>query len=187
MSSNEKIDPAHTDFESIESFSLDSKTQSNDSIDRLQLSDTARAGAEKMKSQFPEIIFTSGRRSIERQAQAMAQNVLLNRKWIERTYKNTPQRLALQEWVNTNPESITIDSIAEGLLSVMNSWTIEEKTGFSRHITGYAFDVRPVTGELGEKIKKAIAELPEIQWYTFREGGLDRWHAQFHTKTTQHA
>ena len=183
-----KIDPAHTGLDTVEYFSFEAESRSDRLIDKLQLSSTARAAAEILNSQFPgNIYFTSGRRSIEKQARAMAPNVVANRQWIEQTYKNTPQRHALQEWVDNNPQANTTESIAVGLKSVMYGWTEEEKTGFSRHITGNAFDIKPVAGELGERIKEAIGELPNIQWYTFSEGGLELWHAQFHSGEPNYA
>lgn len=150
------------------------------SVDDLDLAASAKAGAQNLQEQFPnDVKFTSGRRSIERQASAMAPNVVKNRKWIEQTYKASPQRAALQKWVDDNPASTTVAAIAAGLQSVMNSWTEAQQRNFSRHITGDAFDVQPVAGAQGEKIKQAIAKLPKLNWHTFQEGGLEIWHAQF--------
>ena len=152
------------------------------SVDDLDLAASAKAGAQNLQEQFPnDVKFTSGRRSIERQASAMAPNVVKNRKWIEQTYKASPQRAALQKWVDDNPAATTTAAIAAGLQSVMNSWTEAQQRNFSRHITGDAFDVQPVAGAQGEKIKQAIATLPKLNWHTFQEGGLEIWHAQFDT------
>ena len=152
------------------------------SVDDLDLAASAKAGAQNLQEQFPsDVKFTSGRRSIERQASAMAPNVVKNRKWIEQTYKASPQRAALQKWVDDNPAATTAAAIAAGLQSVMNSWTEAQQRNFSRHITGDAFDVQPVAGAQGEKIKQAIATLPKLNWHTFQEGGLEIWHAQFDT------
>ncbi|NCT77659.1 hypothetical protein DZ886_002175 [Pseudomonas aeruginosa] len=152
------------------------------SVDDLGLAPTAKAGAQSLQAQFPnDVKFTSGRRSIERQASAMAPNVVQNRKWIEQTYKASPQRAALQKWVDDNPTATTAAAIAAGLQGVMNSWTEAQQRNFSRHITGDAFDVQPVAGAQGEKIKQAIAKLPKLNWHTFQEGGLEIWHAQFET------
>lgn len=150
------------------------------SIDDLDLDASAKAAAEKLLAEFPgDITFTSGRRSIQEQASAMAPNVVANRKWIEQTYKNSPQRAALQKWVDDHPDAKTAAAIATGLEAVMNSWTPDQKRNFSRHITGDAFDVQPVQGTKGEKIKQAIAKLPKLNWHAFSEGGLEIWHAQF--------
>lgn len=152
------------------------------SIDDLDLAASAKAGAQNLQEQFPnDVKFTSGRRSIERQASAMAPNVVNNRKWIEQTYKASPQRTALQKWVDDHPTATTAAAIAAGLEGVMKSWTEAQQRNFSRHITGDAFDVRPVAGAQGEKIKQAIAKLPKLNWHTFQEGGLEIWHAQFDT------
>lgn len=150
------------------------------SIDDLDLAASAKAGAQNLQEQFPnDVKFTSGRRSIELQASAMAPNVVKNRKWIEQTYKASPQRTALQKWVDDHTTATTAAAIAAGLEGVMKSWTEAQQRNFSRHITGDAFDVQPVAGVQGEKIKQAIAKLPKLNWHTFQEGGLEIWHAQF--------
>lgn len=150
------------------------------SIDDLDLGASAKAAAESLQQQFPnDVKFTSGRRSIAQQAAAMAPNVVNNRNWIQETYPNTPQRAALQKWVDDNPNANTAKEIAAGLEGVMNTWSESQQRSFSRHITGDAFDIQPVTGAQGDKIKQAIAKLPKLQWHTFKEGGLEIWHAQF--------
>lgn len=156
--------------------------QAFSSIDDLDLAASAKAAAQSLLEQFPnDVKFTSGRRSIERQASAMAPNVVKNRNWIEQTYKASPQRTALQKWVDDHPAATTAATIAAGLESVMKSWTEAQQRNFSRHITGDAFDVQPVAGAQGEKIKQALAKLPKLNWHTFKEGGLEIWHAQFDT------
>ena len=150
------------------------------SIEDLGLGATAKAAAQSLLNQFPlDVKFTSGKRSIERQAAAMAPNVLKNRKWIQQTYKDTPERAALQKWVDDNPSATTAEKISVGLMGVMNSWNETQQRNFSRHITGDAFDIQPVAGTQGDKIKQAIAKLPKLNWHTFEEGGLEIWHAQF--------
>lgn len=149
-------------------------------IDELDLGASAKAAAQKLLKAFPnDVKFTSGRRSIAEQGAAMAPNVLRNRKWIEQTYKDTPQRADLQNWVDDHPEAKTASTVAAGLEGVMNGWTEAQKRTFSRHITGDAFDVQPVAGATGDKIKSAITMLPKLDWSTFNEGGLEIWHAQF--------
>ncbi len=146
----------------------------------LGLGKSAKAAAQELLKQFPaDVKFTSGRRSISEQASAMAPNVVKNRKWIEQTYKDTSQRAALQKWVDDHPEAKTASALSVGLESVMQGWTETEKRNFSRHISGDAFDVQPVAGDVGKKIKDAIGKLPKLNWHTFSEGGLEIWHAQF--------
>jgi len=150
------------------------------SIDDLDLGASAKAAAQSLLNQFPDQVkFTSGRRTVASQASAMAPNVVKNRNWIQETYKDTPQRAGLQKWVDDHPAATTAAAIAAGLESVMNSWTLDQQRNFSRHISGDAFDVQPVAGDTGQKIKEAIGKLPKLQWHTFEEGGLEIWHAQF--------
>lgn len=169
-------DPAHFAHFDLEVRAL----QNFRSIDDLDLGASAKAAAQLLLKDFPkDVKFTSGRRSIADQAAAIAPNVVKNRKWIEQTYKDTPQRAALQKWVDDHPEAKTASAVAAGLEGVMNGWTETQKRAFSRHITGDAFDVQPVAGPTGDKIKAAIAKLPKLNWSTFSEGGLEIWHAQF--------
>lgn len=148
----------------------------------LDLVDYAKKAADLLLQAHPNVKFTSGRRNVEDQARAMAGNVVQNRKWIQQTYAATPQRAALQKWVNDHPAAKTKAAIAAGLLSVMETWTDKQKTSISRHITGQAFDVQPVGGLAGTAIKKTIRKLPNLRKFLEREGGLVRWHADFEKK-----
>lgn len=172
--SKERFDPCHIERPTL------AAAAAFKSIDDLGLSASAKASAEKLLAQFPsEVRYTSGRRTIEEQALAMAANVAQNRNWIEETYKDSRQRADLQDWVDANPAATDVSDIAAGLEGVMRSWTEAQLRSFSRHMTGDAFDVQPVSGAVGVKIKEAIAKLPKLSWYTFNEGGLEIWHAQF--------
>jgi hypothetical protein len=165
-------DPAHLPFDATESVK---------SIAELDLAPSAKAGAEALLALFPtHVKFTSGRRGTTDQARVMAPNVVKNRRWIEETYLDTPQRAALQAWVDANPQATDAATIAAGLEAVMRSWTPDQQRGFSRHFLGDAFDIAPVAGDIGERIKEAIPKLPRYQWHRFKEGGLVIWHVQFH-------
>jgi hypothetical protein len=48
----------------------------------------------------------------------------------------------------------------------------------SRHLTGRAFDVRPVM-QNAEAIKADIRALPGLNKFLEKEAGHVRWHAQF--------
>lgn len=147
--------------------------------ENLDLVDFAKAAADELLAKHPEVVFTSGRRTVAQQANAMAQNVAKNRTWIQETYKDTPRRAALQKWINNHPEAKTVKAISAGLESVMNTWTEAQQFSFSRHIGGKAFDVKPVAGAAGVKIKKTIKSLPNLRTFLEKEGGLVRWHADF--------
>jgi hypothetical protein len=137
----------------------------------------ARAAAEALQSKHPEVVFTSGRRNAQQQAQAMAGNVAANRRWIQQTYANTAQRAALQGWVDSHPQARTAQEIAAGLLSVMAQWTDAQKRSLSQHFSGEAFDIQPVPG--GTSLIAAIRALPRQRQFLQTEGGLRIWHAGF--------
>jgi hypothetical protein len=80
--------------------------------------------------------------------------------------------------VDQHPEAKTVDAITAGLEQVMKSMAPEELMKISRHLTGRAFDVRPVTKNAAA-IKADILKLPGLHKFLDKEGGLVRWHAQF--------
>jgi len=147
-------------------------------IEALNLAETARSAAYALKKAHPSVKFTSGRRSKEDQARAMASNVVNNRKWIEQTYANSTLRKRCQEWVDNNPSKKTQAEIADGLVSVFNTVTDADLGKFSKHLSGEAFDVQPVDKD-ADAIKKTIRGLAGLGKFLDTEGGLVRWHAQF--------
>jgi len=147
-------------------------------IEALDLAVAARAAAYELKKTHPSVIFTSGRRDKKDQARAMAQNVILNRNWIEQTYAQTLARDCCQKWVDDNPDKTTQQEIEVGLASVIDALPQAELAKLSKHLSGEAFDVQPVT-EDAEKIKATIRSLPGLKVFLDMEGGLIRWHAQF--------
>lgn len=147
-------------------------------IEALDLAGTARTAAYALKKEHPTVTFTSGRRDKADQARAMADNVALNRTWIEETYAKSKARDACQKWVNDNADKKTAADIEAGLLGVLNGLTDSELAQLSKHLSGEAFDVQPVTIDAG-KIKTTIKGLPGVKKFLDTEGGLVRWHAQF--------
>ena len=144
-------------------------------IEEMDLEPVAKTAATILQSKHPTIEFTSGRRGIFQQAHAMAGNVVLNRKWIGQTYLAGAK---LQAWVDKHPEAKTVDQITAGLEQVMQAMPPDELMKISRHLTGKAFDVRPVTANAAA-IKADILKLPGLHKFLDKEGGLVRWHAQF--------
>lgn len=146
-------------------------------ISSLGLSSTAKKAAEALLKQYPDLEFTSGSRDLAEQARAMAGNVVLNRNWIKETYAKGDACTACQKWVDDNPEAKTKADIAAGLQKTLEG--LGKKAGqISKHLTGDAFDVQPVTKDAAA-IKKAIKDLPGCTKFLEREGGLVRWHAEF--------
>ncbi|HKS21592.1 MAG TPA: hypothetical protein VJZ76_02250 [Thermoanaerobaculia bacterium] len=150
---------------------------SHPDIDALDLAPTAKAAAELIKGKHPDVVFTSGRRSLSEQASAMAANIVSsgNRNWIRQTYAAAD---ALQQWVDANPDVVTKDGIAAGLEATLHTLPDADRNKVSKHLTGQAFDIKPQTAN-ADVIKSDIRELPGLTKFLEREGGLVRWHAQF--------
>ena len=147
-------------------------------IEALDLAPTAKKAAYELKRAHPSVIFTSGRRNKRDQARAMSENVILNRRWIEQTYAKTIASDNCQKWVNEHPDKTTQHEIEEGLANVIDALPDAELARLSKHLSGDAFDVQPVT-EDAEKIKATIRSLHGLKLFLDMEGGLIRWHAQF--------
>jgi hypothetical protein len=146
-------------------------------IEEMQLAPVAKNAATILKSKHPDLEFTSGLRSVMQQAHAMAANIvsLHDRKWIGNTYLAGAK---LQAWMDQHPEAVTVDALTAGLEQTMNAMPEEERTKISRHLTGRAFDIRPVV--LNSKVIKAdVQALPGLHKFLDHEGGHVRWHAQF--------
>ncbi|MEP2980444.1 MAG: hypothetical protein ABJO86_13215 [Lentilitoribacter sp.] len=150
-------------------------------IDDLGLAEHARTGAEQLLRAHPQVVFTSGRRDVGDQANAMAGNVVKNRQWIEQTYVASNERTELQNWVNNNPQATTQVQIASGIAKIMVGWTDAQKLNITRHMIGLAFDVAPISGPVGEQVKKTIENLPNKHKFLTSEGGLNIWHVQFNS------
>jgi hypothetical protein len=146
-------------------------------IEELKLEPTADNAARLLQQKHPNIQFTSGRRDVPQQAHAMASNVvsLNDRQWIGKTYLAGAK---LQQWVDDHPDAVTVDQITAGLQDTMNAMAEADLLKISRHLTGRAFDIRPVTQD-AEAIKADIRALPGLQKFLEQEGGHIRWHAQF--------
>jgi hypothetical protein len=154
-------------------------TETDPDIEALNLRGVARKAAYALKRAHPAVKFTSGRRSKDDQARAMASNVVLHRKWIEDTYASSTVSRACQKWVDKNPDKTTKQDIQAGLLSVLNQATDAQLAALSKHLSGDAFDVQPVETD-ADAIKKTIRRLVKgVGTFLEKEGGLVRWHAQF--------
>lgn len=147
-------------------------------IEALDLAPVAKAAAYELKRVHPTVVFTSGRRDKAGQARAMASNVVGNRQWIKQTYLASEVCSACQKWVDDHPGATTQMQIQDGLLSVFNSLPDAQLGRISKHLSGEAFDVQPVT-ENAEAIKASIRGLKGLEKFLDKEGGLVRWHAQF--------
>jgi hypothetical protein len=154
--------------------------KSDPDIEALDLRGEAKKAAYALKKAHPAVRFTSGRRDKAAQASAMASNVVKskNRRWIEKTYKSTVVSRACQQWLDDNPDKLTKDAIAEGLLSVLDAQADDDLALLSKHLSGDAFDVQPVETD-ADAIKETLRDLAGPDNFLDMEGGLVRWHAQF--------
>jgi hypothetical protein len=144
-------------------------------IEGLGLSPEVKEIAYDLKDSYPTIRFTSGRRNPAGQVRAMAKNVAQKSQWIAQTYRNTPLRNALQQWVDSHPGS-TRAQIEAGLSAIFAAAPPADVASFSKHFSGDAFDVAPVSGALGDAIHTDLSNLPGR--FLDHEGGLRRWHYQ---------
>jgi hypothetical protein len=154
--------------------------KSDPAVDTLDLQPKAKKVANKLKTTYTDISFTSGKRDeTEEQASAMASNVVSNRNWITETYVDKALSKALQTWLDDNPKAKTKDEIAAGLKGVMDGWTEKEKGRLSAHFTGEAFDIQPQDAKASE-IKRDAKSWSEAEGGKFleKEGGLVRWHTE---------
>ena len=152
--------------------------QTLEDIERLDLAPAAMRAALLLHEAHPEVHFVSGRRTLARQARAMARNIVesADRRWIEKVYVAAAP---LQAWVNDHPEATTVDLLAAGLDATLQDMSQVEQARVSKHLSGDAFDVRPVHGDAEAAIRAAIRGLPGLVKFIDREGGLERWHVQF--------
>lgn len=148
-------------------------------IDEMLLAPIAKAAAQSLLAQHPNVIFTSGRRDLLGQARSMAQNVVKNRKWIEQTYLPSMASRELQLFVDENPSSNGVQSLTLGLNSVLVRLPPGEAGKISKHLSGMAFDVQPVTGPTRDAVIATIMALPGLDKFLQKEGGLERFHLQF--------
>jgi len=148
-------------------------------IQEMQLHPVMHRYATELQTLHPSVVYTSGRRDLQQQAHAMACNVVSNRQWISRTYR---QAAALQTAVDYHPGSVTVPQLELLLLNTMQRMGPEELARVSDHLSGLAVDLAAMedyTGQLtpeGQAVHGWIFACPDTKWFTTREGGLTRWH-----------
>jgi peptidoglycan hydrolase-like protein with peptidoglycan-binding domain len=147
-------------------------------IEKLNLLEPARSGAYAIKRKHPWVVFTSGRRDAAGQAWAMAGNVVKSRAWIGQTYARNPVSIAAQAWVDAHPEARTQQAIADGLLSVFRQFSPRDLGRLSFHMSGLAFDIRPVPAQ-ESAIRQTVNTLPGVKEFLTKEGDLIIWHVGF--------
>jgi hypothetical protein len=148
------------------------------------LANCALQVAQAMQAKFPGAVITSGLRDLAAQAHAMASNVPANRQWITQTYASDAAKGPLQAWVDANPDATDVDSIAAGLLSVLQGYDAATLHALSWHLTGDAFDVQPSNDTGLHDWLAAQAKSVSGAKFLDTEGGLQRWHSQYPASAT---
>lgn len=155
-------------------------------VERLGLISPAREAALALAKRFPEIEFTSGRRGTLAQARAMAYNIVAseNRRWASLVYKPSKALTAIQNWINANPDVKGVGQLADGINAVLVALDWRETAKLSKHLTGEAFDIKPLPRDRRNaarraEILEAIKQSKGLTLFLEREAGLERWHAQF--------
>ena len=154
------------------------KGEKDSEIEGLNLNPLAKQAASILAARFPSTRFTSGRRTLDEQAAAMAQNISADRNYVKQTYKESDIAKACQGWVDKHPNVVTVPEITQGLLEELGKFSPDQTSKLSRHLSGDAFDVQPVLVG-AEAIVAFIRSLPNLELFLTKEGKLDRWHAQF--------
>lgn len=145
-------------------------------LEDLILVDPVQTVARELLQQWPGVVFTSGRRTREDQARAMAQDVAQNRQWIRQTYAASSARAKCQAAVDSVPMAKLPSELAAAIYSVLLDMGDAELSKLSKHPAGLAFDVAP--DSLPEEARDWLAEQAELHngKLLLKEGGLVRVH-----------
>ena len=146
----------------------------------LGLVGDALAAATELREAFPGAVLVSGKRTIEEQAEAMAENIVADRNYVKQTHLPSNASRVCQLWVDSHPSITDLEGVRKGMLLVLRLMNDADLSSLSRHLTGDAFDVRPVGGIVGDRIKAFLVALAAKYGGRFldREGSLVRWHWQ---------
>ncbi len=128
--------------------------------------------ARQLEMLAANVVFTSGRRTVEQQASAMAQNETESPGYVQATYAESDAKEAILAWLAANPGS-DLPTMTQGFTDVLNGLTPDQQLKISRHLTGRAFDIQP-----NSATEDQVNSL-QPQLFLTSEGGLSRWHVQF--------
>ena len=160
-------------------------------INPSTLNPVAQELLETLLSFFPDLEITSGIRSMQTQAAAMASNCILNPKWIEKTYRQPlcaaaqAAQSAVDSVYGVVENIISVNNLTTAIIGALSVFSSDELRKLSWHLSGDAFDVQPVDGDEGAAVKDKIRSLVGLRItngghgeFLEKEGGLTRWHVQ---------
>lgn len=148
-------------------------------LDELDLDPIMRSRAGELLARCPWVVYTSGRRDLDAQARAMAQNHVADpQAYLMKTYRNGKLFLAsIVEMVPVDQRSVA--KVAEAIKAVF----IEQPEALKwKHRDGTCVDILPLEDAFGEPTKQGsevmrfIQNCPDTVVFLRREGGLRRWH-----------
>ncbi len=148
------------------------------------LNPIAAAVARGLCDTVQDTVLTSGKRSLEATAAAVAADVAENTQFITNTYKKPlcAVAVALQGWVDAQGACLPAETYRAAFLAILGTFSADDLRKFSRHTTGDAFDIRPD----GDPTKIAYLERAAVArvaaggsaLFLEREAGEIRWHWQ---------
>ena len=148
---------------------------------RLNLTGSADYAAERIKQKFPNVVFTDGARTLNSQADTIADNLIKsnNSNWVDDTYADSPFIKKLNGEITNNWNSIKGNKTL--ILQTINKVFIIDSEGaksMSKHLSGHAFDIRVNCVNYND-LNNFVKTLPCFRRFLTQEGGLAVWHLEF--------
>lgn len=148
-------------------------------IDELNLDPIMKRRAEELLARCPWVVYTSGRRDLQAQARAMAQNHVADpQAYLTKTYRNG--KVFLAAIVELAPvDQRSVEKVATAIRSVFEE---QPDALVWKHRDGTCVDIQPLEDAFGDPTVKGqevirfIQNCPDTVRFIMREGGLRRWH-----------
>ena len=138
-------------------------------ITALELQADVADAAKALKAAVPAVHLTIGRRSLEEGALAVATNIVANRSYVDGFADSGPKKL-IKKWVDDHPTA-TRQEIIDALVVILTPMNDTERSYWSLHLGGRAFDISPSSCTLAE-VQRLFPQALEEQTH---------WHVQFVT------
>ena len=143
------------------------ETASDAEIDGLDLQSDVADAARALKTKVPAVHFTSGRRTLEEDSAAVAGNIVANRNYVDIFVDSRPKRL-IKKWVDDHPTA-TKQEITDALVTILEPMNDTERSYWSLHLGGRAFDISQSSCTLAD-LQKVFAQALQEETH---------WHVQF--------
>ncbi len=133
------------------------QTTDDSAITSLDLESDVADAARELKSQCPTVRFTSGRRSLEEDARAVAHNIVGNRNYMD-IFANSSSKTTIKTYVDAHKDADE-DELTKGIAELMGKMTATQRSWIAPHQSGRAFDVGAGSCSK-ETIQSALAVKP---------------------------